>query len=411
MTDTNSRRRIAVTGLGAVCCAGDDVDSLWQAVLQGKSFATWINEPTLDRRIAACQAVAPACVTGRVRDFSRLDRFAQLGVAAGYQAWSDANLEMGEIEPSRVAVISGTSRGPVGLRRRGRSGSRVRPTEAVYNSVSSLTGTLASLIGARGPSSTVSATCASSAVAIGQAALQLASRAADAVLVGGADAPLHPGFLEELLATGVLGSGDTPEAVCRPFDLDRRGILIGEAGAYLVLERTDKALARGARIRAVLEGWGSSCDPGRRSGMSEDARGIRDAVEATLQTAGRTPDDVDAVHLHGTGTPINDRAEAEVLRNLFGHRSASVPCTSTKAVTGHCLGASGALQAVINVRALEDQCLPPTVGCIHPDPACAIRLIREAPCREPIRTILTHSAGFWGHHAGLLFGRSDDRQL
>jgi 3-oxoacyl-[acyl-carrier-protein] synthase II len=341
----------------------------------------------------------------RSTDFGRLDRFAQLGVVAALQAWSDASLPVEVLDARRVAVISGTSRGPIGKAVPLASTRRARPTDSVYGSASSLTGALAGLIGARGPSLTVSATCASSAMALGVAALQIAAGACEVALVGGADAPLHPVFLAELQATGVLGTGDDPATICRPYDRRRTGITIGEAGAYVVLESFEHARARGARIRAELTGWSSACDPGSRSGLSEDGRGVRDALQAALALAGLDVADVDAVHVHGTGTPVGDAAEGQVLRRLLGNCAGEVAFTSTKPVTGHCLGASGALQAVINVRALEEQQLPPTAGCDDPDPECGICLVRTAPWQGRLQTILTHSAGFWGNHAGLVFRR------
>lgn len=397
---------MAITGLGAVCCAGDDVESLWRAALEQRSSATWLEETIGGRRIACCRARTPTVVGMREGDFARLDRFAQLGVAAGRQAWDDAGVEMGGTDPRRVAVVSGTSRGPIALRHdQLMSSRRRRPTDAVYGSTSSLTGALSALVGARGPSSTVSATCASSAVALNVAAMQIAAGACDVALVGGADAPLHPEFVAELEATRVLGQADTPEEVCRPFDRKRTGILLGEAGAYLVLESRQHAEARGARILALLSGWSSACDPGRRSGMSEDARGVHDALTGALNCAGCEFGEIDAVHLHGTGTPLNDAAEAKVIDQLSKDDSAAVRCTSTKPITGHCLGASGALQAVINVRALESQCLPPTAGCEDLDPHCPINLVRGSPWHGGIHRILMHSAGFWGNHAGLIFER------
>lgn len=281
----------------------------------------------------------------------------------------------------------------------------MRPTESVYGSAASLSGALAMLTGARGPSLTVSATCASSAAALGVAALQIVSGACDVALVGGADAPLRSQFLAELMATGVLGTGADPARVCRPYDRGRTGITIGEAGAYLVLESPQHARARGAPVRAELIGWASACDPGRRSGMSEGACGVQDALEAALAWARIGVEQIDAVHVHGTGTPVGDAAEGQVLRQMFGGRAGAVPFTSSKPVTGHCLGASGALQAVLNVRALEEQCLPPTSAGGEPDPDCGIELLRNTPWRGVLRTILTHSAGFWGNHAGLVFRR------
>jgi 3-oxoacyl-[acyl-carrier-protein] synthase II len=398
---------VCITGVGAVSCAGSDVESLWQAALQRRVRAAWLGEGPAEERIAGCRAPAQLPIPSGMRavDFRRMDRFAQLGVVAGAEAWHDAALATSSVDFRRVAVISGTSRGPIGQGRVPENRRRVRPTDSVYGSASSLTGALAGLVGARGPSLTVSATCASSAMALGVAALQIQAGACVVALVGGADAPLHPGFLAELQATGVLGTGPDPTTVCRPYDCRRTGITIGEAGAYVVLESTEHARRRGARIRAELVGWSSTCDPGSRSGMGEEGKGVQDALEAALAQARIDVQDVDAVHVHGTGTQVGDAAEGQVLRRLLGSRAEEVAFTSTKPITGHCLGASGALQAVINVKALQEQQLPSTAGCDDPDPQCGVKLLRDEPSQGRLRTILTHSAGFWGNHAGLVFRR------
>lgn len=403
---------IAVTGIGAISAAGGDAESLWQAAIDQQINAVWV-EGEGSNRVAGYVATLPDSVAGvRSSDFRRSDRFAQLGIIAGRQAWLDAGILKHSVDPRRVAVVSGTSRGPATVHypdrndERERSVPRIRPTAAVYSSISSLAGTLADLVGARGPTLTVSATCASSAVALSMAAMQIASGVCDVAVAGGADAPFHRDLIAEMQATGVIGIGDDPRRVCRPFDRRRTGIAIGEAGAYLVLENLENATARGARIRALLTGWSSTCDPGRRSGMSEDSRGLSDALEGAMHSADCEAANIGAIHLHGTGTPLNDVAEAIVIRRLLGPRAKTLPCTSTKPITGHCLGASGALQAVINVRALEEQRLPPTANCEQLDPDCDIAIVRYEPWQGPLESILTHSAGFWGNHAGLIFRRA-----
>src|SRR5512138_1403520 len=264
---TTEPTSVCITGLGAVSCAGLDVESLWQAALRSHVCAGWFDEPVLGRQVACCRVsgALPTPRGMRAVDFARLDRFAQLGVVAGQQAWGDAALRVGTLDRRRIAVITGTSRGPMGESGASSAASaasassgpaakvrRVRPTASVFGSASSLSGALARWTGARGPSLTVSATCASSSAALGLAALQITSGAVDVALVGGADAPLHPQFLAELQATGVLGRGNDPAEVCRPCDRGRTGIAIGEAGAYLVLESSQHARDRGARVRAEL---------------------------------------------------------------------------------------------------------------------------------------------------------------
>ena len=404
----SSTHRVAVTGAGAISAAGAGVRALWESALAARVTAQWMDDFGQGREVACCRAADPTSDAMPRSAFARLDRFAQLGVAAAEEAWSTAGLAPELIEPRRVGVIVGSSRGPAGREPHGASHSpeRVRPTAAVYSTISSLAGSLSSIVNARGPSLTVSATCASSAAAIGIAAGQITAGLCDVVLVGGADAPLSPDLVAEMRAAGVVGYDDNPRLNCRPFDRQRSGILIGEAAAFLVLESEPSAERRQADIRGWLTGWSSVCDAGHRSGMSEQATGIREAMTSALAMAGRAPEKVDALHLHGTGTTMNDLSEAMVVRELFGRRGATIPCTSTKPITGHCLGASGALQAVINLCALGDQRLPPTANCHDLDPACGLHIVRESAYAGSIGTILTHSAGFWGNHAGLLIEKA-----
>ena len=400
--------QIAVTGAGAVSASGVGVGALWESALAARTTAAWMNDFGDGREVACCRTPDPSSKAMPRSAFARLDRFAQLGVAAAEEAWSDAGLSPDGVDSGRVGVIVGSSRGTAGRGNRTASDAsgRVRPTAAVYSTISSLAGSVSSLFDARGPSLTVSATCASSAAAIGIAADQIAAGCCDVVLVGGADAPLSPGLVAEMRAAGVVGYDEDPRRTCRPFDRRRSGILIGEAAAFLVLESVQSAERRQAEVRARLTGWSSVCDAGHRSGMSEQASGIREALSLALTRAGRTPEETDALHLHGTGTTMNDLSEAMVVQQLFGSRATIIPCTSTKPITGHCLGASGALQTVINLCALKEQRLPPTANCDDLDPECGLHIVRESPYAGPLNAILTHSAGFWGNHAGLVLERA-----
>ncbi|HWC61875.1 MAG TPA: beta-ketoacyl-[acyl-carrier-protein] synthase family protein, partial [Verrucomicrobiae bacterium] len=244
-------------------------------------------------------------------------------------------------------------------------------------------------------------TCASAAFAIGLAAEQILLGKTDAVLVGGAEAPLHAVILAQLQASGVLGSHADAAQACRPFDVTRNGMVLGEGSAFLVLESARLASRRGAKPLARLTGWSMSTDSSGRTGMREDGSSVVHAMQEALDLAQLSPRDIGYVNAHGSGTVLNDFAEASALKKLFGEYG--VPCSSTKPVTGHCLGATPALAAVLCIEALRHQQLPPAVNCAQPDPQCPVQLVTRQTRPAPFTSVLTNSVGFWGYHASLIF--------
>jgi nodulation protein E len=252
--------------------------------------------------------------------------------------------------------------------------------------------------GLRGPCFSVASACASSTHAIGLAFHMIRGGMIDAALTGGSDASIVVGFMKAWDALRVL----SPD-VCRPFSADRAGLVIGEAGAILVLEEYGAARARGAAITAEIVGFGMSADAGDLT--APDARGAAQAMRAALDDAGLAPQDVDYVNAHGTGTRLNDVTEAAALRDVFGDHLANLPVSSTKSMHGHCLNAAGAIEAVITALALRDGVLPPTIGFRLPDPQCAIDCVPNAARRAPIGIAMSNSFAFGGLNAVLLLRR------
>lgn len=278
------------------------------------------------------------------------------------------------------------------------AGRRLRPTLAATGTVACLSGLLSQQLGATNPGFTVSATCASAANAIALAAQQLLLGEADVVLAGGSDAPVHPLVLRGLESAGMLGS------VCRPFDARRDGLVVGEGAGFLVLEFESRAIGRGARVLARLEGWATGVDGHGRTGIREDGAGLMDVLGRALALAGLEPGDIGYVNAHGTATELNDRVEAATLGRVFG---CDVPVSSTKAVSGHCLGGTPAIEAIIAVQALAEGLLPPTAGLTEVAPeCCGIDHIIGAAREAKVEHVLSDSIGFWGYHACLVFGRA-----
>ncbi|MBI3876947.1 MAG: beta-ketoacyl-[acyl-carrier-protein] synthase family protein [Verrucomicrobia bacterium] len=395
---------VVVTGMGAVSAAGAGVNLLWQAATRGISPAQWLApEQSGTERLPGCVAPTPE-FEGEARHLAhKADRCVQLALAAAQQAWAEAKLP-GTTDPQRIGVIAGTSRGPVNkwsesAARLGRG--RMLPTLAANSSLACLSGTLSLALHAQGPCFTVSAACASAVSAIGLAAQQILCGAADVMLAGGAEAPLNPIVLAQLHAAGILGHDELPQRACRPFDANRNGTLAGEGAAFLVLESLVSARARGARPLARLAGWAMSSESSTRAGMSETGEGLFRVMRRALDVAELAPRHIGYINAHGTGTRLNDRAEASAIARLFAERP--VPCSSTKPVTGHCMGASAALEAVITIMALQTQFLPPTANCETPEVPPQLDLILGKARRAEVSAVLSNSAGFWGHDGALVF--------
>jgi len=395
---------LVVTGMGCHSVAGDSVDALWKAALAARGLAAWREFSVANQapqRFAVCSAPPVDISMSELRSARKSDRCAQMALHAANQAWKQAGLN-DAYAPARIGVMIGTSRGP--LEKMEESFDRLRrgtvlPTLSAQSSMGSLSGMLAQHFGLKGPGAVVSATCASAAFAVGLAAEQICLGKADAMLVGGTEAPLHAAILAQLQASGVLGSHADAAQACRPFDVTRNGMVLGEGSAFLVLERL--GARADARPLARLAGWSMSVESSGRAGMQEDGPSVARAMQEALKLAQLSPDKIGYIHTHGSGTVLNDLAEAAAIARLFGERV--VPCSSTKPVTGHCLGATPALGAVLCIEALRQQKLPTAVNCDQPDPQCPVQLVTAETQPRPFSSILSNAIGFWGYHASLIF--------
>lgn len=395
---------IVVTGMGAVSAAGLGQGALWEAVLRGHSLARLV-----EGRHVGCavpQGVISRWPTPLLR---KADRTAQLAYLAATEAWQQAGLGEVKERHERLGIFAGTSRGPVSKLSESigeaKSG-RVRPSLAASCTLAGLSGTLAAHFLAGGPALTVSSACASSAAAIALAAEQLLLGQVDIALAGGSEAPLVPVVFEQLAASGLLGQAAEPAQVCRPFDLHRNGIVLGEGAAFLILETEENAKARGAAILARLGGWSVRSEGGERTGISEDAASLVRVMQEAMDLADVRPEQIGYVNAHGTGTVLNDRQEAVALHRAFGGCAGHLPCSSIKAVTGHTMGAAGAMEAVVCIQALQKQMLPPSANYQAADPAIELHLVKEACTAVDLSHVLSNSSGFWGNNAALVFSRN-----
>lgn len=427
MTQPDAPVRIAVTGLGAVTPVGLDVAATWAAFVDGTSGIG---------PITAFDAVGMGFASrnaGEVAGFDpaawidpraarRMDRSTQFAIVAAREALADAGLlgEGGRVDPAQVAeerigAYIGSGIGGIGslmqaehdLQTKGQR--RVSPLAIPMTLTDSTPGAVAIEHGLKGPNMAHVSACASGANAIGEAAEAIRRGVADVMVAGGSEAAVVPVVVAGFQNMGALSKWQgEPHLASRPFDAERDGFVIGEGAGLLVLERWDRAMARGARIHAELAGYGSTCDAGHITAPSEDGDGILRAIHAALAQAGMTPADLAYINAHGTSTELNDKTETMAMKRLLGDRARAVPISSTKSMIGHLLGAGGAVEAIACCLALATGTIPPTINLHTPDPDCDLDYVPNAARTVPggVPSALSNSLGFGGHNASLVFRRA-----
>jgi 3-oxoacyl-[acyl-carrier-protein] synthase II len=404
-----TRERVAVTGMGVKTPAGNDLDTFWRTIVSGGSCAA-----TITRYDASPLPVRFGC---EVHDFDaaaylgtkearRVDRVTQLGFAAAADALADA----GEVDadPARSAVIVGTGIGGlITLEEQiaiyqSKGAARVSPFLVPMMMANATAGTIAMQFGWTGPNLCISTACAASANAIGEATRLIRDGSAEIVLSGGAESCMTPTAISAFARMTALSTrNDDPAAASRPFDAGRDGFVMGEGAAALVLERWDRALARGARIYGEIVGYGRNADAYHITAPSPGGEGAAACMQLALEDAAVVPSEIGHVNAHGTSTPLNDAAEAEAIRKVFG--DTPPPVTSTKGVTGHLIGAAGATEAVACLLALVHGAVPPTANLERLGDDIALDVVAGSARDLAPAPVLSNSFGFGGHNASLVF--------
>lgn len=410
-------RRVAITGLGLVSPYGDGVEGFLEHLLAGRSAVRFLQSDDKPKPLAmpfvSCGGFDAMATLGKPLA-SMMERFAHLGVAAAFDAWHNAGLDR---TPSDVeerddwACIWGTALGGImafekGYRDMWQNGrERLSPLGVVMGMNNAVNAHLSIQLALGGVSMSHTVACASSSVAIGEAFRRVRSGEATVVISGGSDATQTYGVARAWEAMRLVAPGDeqTAPSACRPFAADRRGLVLGEGGAALVLEDWDHAIARGARIQGEIVGYGASCD--RSHLVRPDPQGQSRALRSALRDSGLTPDDIDYVNAHGTATQEGDPVEIEALKRVFGDRAPALPVSATKSMHGHLLGAAGAIEAVATVLALREQAIPPTAHLSgRLDSACeGVDHVYEGRRNVPMRAALSNSFAFGGSNAVLVF--------
>ena len=405
--------RVVVTGVGVVSPLGLDAGSTWKNLLGGKSGVDQITSFDAEgygTTIAAeVKDFDPDPIVGR-KQARRMDRFVQLGAAAALEAVDDAGISVTPDNQNRISVMMASGIGGIitlesqigVLGNRGPN--RVSPFLVPMMLPDMASGQISMLLGAKGPNySTVSA-CSSAADTIGQAFEALRRGDADVAVAGGSEAAICPIGVAGFNACHALSKrNDEPERASRPFDADRDGFVMGEGGAALILETLEHAMARGAEPIAELAGYGSTADAHHITQPAPEGEGAARAMVNALEQAKVQPEEIGYINAHGTSTPLNDKYETMAVKSVFGEEAYKIPISSTKSMTGHLLGASGALEAAVTVLALSKWAIPPTINLESPDPDCDLDYTPHMPRRGRIRNAMSNSFGFGGHNASLVF--------
>lgn len=409
------RKRVVITGCGCISPVGNNVSDTWQALLAGRSGVDWITlfdaSQHKTRFAAEVKGFDGAALFGS-REARRMDRFTQFALAASLEAIEQAKLRVEVLNRDRIGVVIGTGIGGISTllaqveEMRARGPERVSPFLVPMMIADSAPATIAIQLGLRGPNMALATACASGANAIGEAAEMIRRGTADVMLAGGAEAAIVPVAMAALNVMGALSArNEAPQQASRPFDRERDGFVMGEGAGMLVLESLEHAQARGARILAELSGYGTSNDAYHISAPAENGAGAALSMQWALEDAGLSPEQIDYINAHGTSTPLNDKSETQAIKRVFGETAYSIPVSSTKSMTGHLLGASGALEAVICVQVLQEQILPPTINYEYPDPECDLDYVPNQPRSRTVHHVMSNSFGFGGHNATLIFSR------
>ncbi|HEV7466376.1 MAG TPA: beta-ketoacyl-ACP synthase II [Candidatus Dormibacteraeota bacterium] len=418
-TGSGPARRVVVTGLGAITPLGNDWRSTWEACREGRSGVgalTRFDPSEYPVRIAGeVKGFDPAAALGR-KEARRTSRYIQFGLVAAREAAADSGFDIAA-EADDVAVIISSGVGGLDIMENEtlalheKGWRRVWPFTVPTMIADMAAGMVAIDLGAKGPNFAIVSACASGAHAIGEAAEIIKRGDAVAALAGGSEAGITPIAIASFAITQALSTrNDDPERASRPFDRGRDGFVLAEGATVLMLEEREHALARNARIYAEVAGYGATADASHITAPDPSGSGAIRCVQRALQRAGHRPEDVGYINAHGTSTPLNDAAETRAFKAVFGESAPRIPVSSTKSMTGHLLGAAGALEAMVSVLAMYDHYLPPTINQDEPDPECDLDYVPNVGRTASPKLAISTSFGFGGHNACLAFSAVDEAE-
>ncbi|GAB6180591.1 beta-ketoacyl-ACP synthase II [Desulfotomaculum defluvii] len=406
-------KRVVVTGMGVISPVGTGLDNFWTALTSGVSGIAKITR--FDPTDYSTQ------IAGEVKDFDysqylekkearRMDKFSQYAVVSAAMAIKDAGLDLDTLDKDRTGVIIGSGIGGMETFEEqckvliNRGPSRISPFLIPMMIANMAAGQIAIKFGFKGPNITTITACASSGNAIGDAFKLIQRGNAEVVITGGTEAPITPlavaGFCS---AKAMSTNNEQPEQASRPFDVNRDGFVMGEGAAMMVLETLEHAQKRGAQIYAEIVGYGSTCDAYHITAPDPEGSGATMAMQMALEDAGLKPESVQYINAHGTSTPVGDVAEVGAIKKVFGEHAYKLVVSSTKSMTGHMLGAAGAIEGIASVLTINNNLVPPTINLENPDPACDLDFVPNKAREMNVDVALSNSFGFGGHNVTLAF--------
>jgi len=413
-----SRRRVVVTGLGALAPNGNDLDSFWDALVNGRSgigpitkFDASEHRAQIAGEIKGFDAEA---VLDR-KDVRRNDPFTHYAIYVANQATEHGGLDMEAVDAERVGVIWGSGIGGIQTHEEqhtilmDKGPKRVSPFYVPMMISDMAAGMISMVLGAKGPNYATVSACSSAAHALGEAARKIQYAEADVMVAGGSEAACTPISVAGFASAKALSTrNDEPERASRPFDAERDGFVLGEGAGAVILEELEHARARGAVIYGEFKGLGFTADAYHQTAMAPEAEGGTRAMRIALQDAGLDPADVGYVNAHGTSTPMGDSQETTAIKTVFAGHTDRLAVSSTKSMTGHLLGAAGAIESIACIMALKHGVLPPTINYENPDPECDLDCVPNEARQAGVDNVLNNSFGFGGHNVALVFGRCAD---
>ena len=411
MNDANNR--VVVTGMGMLCPLGLDAATTWEGLVSAKSgidYITLFDASAMETKFAGeVKGFEPTNYIDR-KEVRRMDRFAQLAVAASLQALEQSGIQIDANNQDSTGIVVGSGIGGLGtlfeqtkiMLEKGPD--RVSPFLIPMMIADIAAAQVSIALKVRGPNLCTTSACSSGSDAIGVAYEIVRRGDARIMITGGAEAIINPLGIASFNALRALSTrNDAPKLASRPFDAERDGFVIGEGAAILILESLTSAQERGANILAEVIGYGASGDAFHVTQPMEDGRGAVKAMQMALKKAGVTTSEIDYISAHGTSTPLNDKTETIAIKTVFGDRAHRIPVSSTKSMTGHLIGAAGAIEAAICILTIQHGIIPPTINLTHPDPECDLDYVPNEARQTEVNTTLSNSFGFGGHNSVLIF--------
>ncbi|KQL54468.1 3-oxoacyl-ACP synthase [Heyndrickxia shackletonii] len=406
-------KRVVVTGLGAVTPLGNNLEEIWDSAVNGRSgigYLTRFDATNFSAKTAAEVKDFDLSNYMKVNERHRMDRFTQYAVASAIMAVKNANVTIGkDVLPENIGVCFGTAIGGIesfeesyqNLITGGYQNLYPFSTTMVISNMAS--SQVAITLGAKGYNNCVVLSCASSSNAIGDGYRAIQRGDAEMMIVGGAEASITPLGVGAFCAMGAISTNPDPESACRPFDANRDGLVMGEGAGALLLETLDSAIKRNADIYGEIIGYATNSDAYHITSPAPGGEGSIKVMELALKDASLRKEEIDYINAHGTSTKNNDKMETAAIKKLFGENAYHIPISSTKSMTGHMMGAAGAIEAIFSLMTIRNGVIPPTIHLENQDPECDLDYVPNIARKKDVKTVLSNALGFGGHNSALIF--------